>query len=95
MSRFMSCLPPMLPAEVMLRPISTLADINPAEFDAFAIGPGLGRGSKESETSFLDLLQRMSIPVVIDADGLNRIAKKAAVRKRMQVSNNAWGPTSY
>jgi hydroxyethylthiazole kinase-like uncharacterized protein yjeF len=60
---------------VMLRPISTLADINPAEFDAFAIGPGLGRGSKESETSFLDLLQRMSIPVVIDADGLNRISE--------------------
>ena len=71
-------LAPMLPAEVMLRPISTLADINPAEFDAFAIGPGLGRGSKGSETSFLDLLQRMSIPVVIDADGLNRIANKAA-----------------
>ena len=68
-------LAPMLPAEVMLRPISTLADINPAEFDAFAIGPGLGRGSKESETSFLDLLQRMSIPVVIDADGLNRISE--------------------
>ena len=68
-------LAPMLPAEVMLRPTSTLAAINPAEFDAFAIGPGLGRGSKESETSFLDLLQRMSIPVVIDADGLNRIAE--------------------
>ena len=46
MSRFIELLAPMLPAEVMLRPISTLADINPAEFDAFAIGPGLGRGSK-------------------------------------------------
>ena len=64
----------MLPAEVMLRPISALSEIMPAEFDAFAVGPGLGRGSKESSEDFLSLLGRMSIPVVIDADGLNRIA---------------------
>lgn len=67
-------LAPMLPAEVMLRPISSLAEINPAEFDTFAIGPGLGRGSKESDDGFFQLLERMSVPVVIDADGLNRIA---------------------
>ena len=85
-------LAPMLPAEVMLRPISTLADINPAEFDAFAIGPGLGRGSKGSETSFLDLLQRMSIPVVIDADGLNRIANKAAGKGSDLGAEQCMGP---
>ena len=85
-------LAPMLPAEVMLRPISTLADINPAEFDAFAIGPGLGRGSKGSETSFLDLLQRMSIPVVIDADGLNRIANTAAGKKADLGAEQCMGP---
>ena len=87
-------LAPMLPAEVMLRPISTLADINPAEFDAFAIGPGLGRGSKGSETSFLDLLQRMSIPVVIDADGLNRIANTAAGKKADLGAEQCMGPNS-
>jgi NAD(P)H-hydrate epimerase len=85
-------LAPMLPAEVMLRPISTLADINPAEFDAFAIGPGLGRSSKRSETSFLDLLQRMSIPVVIDADGLNRIANKAAGKGSDLGAEQCMGP---
>ena len=85
-------LAPMLPAEVMLRPISTLADINPAEFDAFAIGPGLGRGSKGSETSFLDLLQRMSIPVVIDADGLNRIANTAAGKGSDLGAEQCMGP---
>lgn len=67
-------LAPMLPAEVMLRPISSLAEINPAEFDTFAIGPGLGQGSEESDDGFFQLLERMSVPVVIDADGLNRIA---------------------
>jgi hydroxyethylthiazole kinase-like uncharacterized protein yjeF len=67
-------LAPMLPAEVMLRPISSLAEVNPAEFDAFALGPGLGRGSRDSDDGFFQLLERMSIPVVIDADGLNRIA---------------------
>ncbi len=67
-------LAPMLPAEVMLRPVSTWSEINPAEFDAFALGPGMGRGDKESNAAFLALLERMSIPVVIDADGLNRIA---------------------
>lgn len=71
-------LAPMLPAEVMLRPISSLAEIHPAEFDAFAIGPGLGRGNTESDDGFFQLLERMSIPVVIDADGLNRMADAGA-----------------
>ncbi|MGB2092376.1 MAG: NAD(P)H-hydrate epimerase, partial [Akkermansiaceae bacterium] len=67
-------LAPMLPAEVMLRPISMLSEINPAEFDAFAVGPGMGQGDTESNEAYLSLLQRMAIPIVIDADGLNRIA---------------------
>mgnify|MGYP001568057499 FL=1 len=67
-------LAPMLPPEVMLRSISSFDEINPAEFDAFALGPGIGRTSKDSDGSFWALLERMSIPTVIDADGLNRIA---------------------
>ena len=79
-------LAPMLPPEVMLRPVSSLAEINPAEFDAFAIGPGIGPCTGPSTSpdksganqgggeDFLALLARMSVPIVIDADGLNRIA---------------------
>ena len=73
-----SILAPMLPAEVMLRPISALSEINPAEFDAFAVGPGIGLGDEESGEAYLSLLERMAIPVVIDADGLNRIADMGA-----------------
>lgn len=71
-------LAPMLPAEVMLKPIATLSEINPAEFDAFAIGPGMGQGNAESNQASLSLLQRMAIPLVVDADGLNRMADLGA-----------------
>ena len=64
-------LAPMLPAEAMLRPVSSLGEIDPGEFDAMAVGPGLGRKRCDE---FLSLIGRIKDPVVIDADGLNRIA---------------------
>lgn len=66
-------LAPMLPAEVMLRPVGSLNDIAVEQFDALAIGPGMGPGS-EDDAEFFKLLGRGSTPMVIDADGLNRIA---------------------
>lgn len=65
----------MLPAEAMLRPISSLAEIDPAEFDAIAVGPGLGSSGNEAEQDFLSLMRQIKRPLVIDADGLNRIAE--------------------
>jgi len=62
----------MLPPEAMLRPVSTLAEIDPSAFDAMALGPGLGQEQCED---FLALIKRIKVPLVIDADGLNRIAK--------------------
>ena len=41
--------------------------------DAALIGPGLGRG-EETEARVLDLLRRLSIPVVLDADGINAVS---------------------
>ena len=40
------------------------------EFDAVAIGPGLGK-KKETETAFFKQLAQTTKPLVIDADGLN------------------------
>lgn len=42
--------------------------------DAALIGPGLGR-SRKSDVRTLHLLQRLSVPLVLDADGLNAVAE--------------------
>jgi NAD(P)H-hydrate epimerase len=51
--------------------------------NACAIGPGL---SQQHETSQVirNLLQRLSVPLVIDADGLNAIAGSPALLKRLK-----------
>lgn len=45
------------------------------EVDAVVIGPGLGNGEWASE--MLDSLLEVDIPLIIDADGLNRLAERA------------------
>ncbi|MBT8038057.1 MAG: NAD(P)H-hydrate dehydratase [Verrucomicrobiae bacterium] len=65
---------PMMPPEVMLRPVSRLQEIHEVELDVLAVGPGMGRGDADSRKDFFDLLKRFDRPVVLDADGLNRIA---------------------
>ena len=67
-------LAPLLPAEVMLRPVVSLTAIDPGLFDAFAVGPGLGTAEGQAGDDFLALVERIKTPLVIDADGLNRIA---------------------
>lgn len=42
--------------------------------DAVLIGPGLGR-SRKSDVRTLHLVQRLSVPLVLDADGLNAVAE--------------------
>lgn len=66
-----STLAPMLPPEVMLRPIGSLAEIDQVRLDAFAVGPGMGG---EGGEVFFELLNRFKGPVVLDADGLNLIS---------------------
>lgn len=54
--------------------------------DAALIGPGLGR-AREAEETALALLRDLSIPVVLDADGIN------AVSSHMYVLDNRRGVT--
>lgn len=44
------------------------------KYNAIGIGPGLGE-SPESELAFLDLLEQVNIPLVLDADALNFIGR--------------------
>ena len=51
-----------------------LPDLDLASMDAVVAGPGLGR-SKEAEQRFFNLIQKVSCPMVLDADGLNLMAE--------------------
>ena len=54
------------------------------KIDAFAIGPGLST-QKETTDFLLNLLPRIDKPTILDADGLNILAKNISVLKKVRV----------
>jgi hydroxyethylthiazole kinase-like uncharacterized protein yjeF len=48
------------------------------KYDVCVLGPGLGR-SGESDRLVLDLLERLDLPVILDADGINAVAENINV----------------
>jgi NAD(P)H-hydrate epimerase len=63
-----------------------LADLEPllvaaAKKDALVLGPGIPRG-EETVTLLGELLSRMSVPTVLDADALNAVAEDLDVLRR-------------
>lgn len=73
-------LAPMLPPEVMLRSIRSLDEIRKVSLDALAMGPGIGHSNQDETRLWLGLLRLLELPVVLDADGLNRLADKSLVK---------------
>ena len=63
------------PPEVMPRPLDRLGALS--EFDAVAIGPGLGQ-STETQRAVLSWISSCPRPLVIDADGLNALARNVS-----------------
>lgn len=61
------------PAEVMVKPVRDYREMLRDPHDAIAIGPGLGL---EHEDEVLVLLGRAEVPVVLDADALNMLARR-------------------
>ena len=57
--------------EVMVRPITCYSEIGDMDFDALAIGPGLGQDRAQS---VLELIRNDPRPCVLDADALNTLA---------------------
>lgn len=53
------------------------------KIDAFAIGPGLST-QKETADFLLNLLPRITQPTILDADGLNILAKDISVLKKVR-----------
>jgi hydroxyethylthiazole kinase-like uncharacterized protein yjeF len=67
------------PPEIMPRPADRLESL--AGFDAVAIGPGMGQ-SDEARAMIGDLLARLVVPAVVDADGLNAMARDRSLLKK-------------
>jgi len=51
--------------------------------DAAAIGPGLSQ-NRQTKDLILSLLPKLNIPVVLDADGLNALAGKSSILKKIK-----------
>lgn len=59
-------------SEVMVQPVINYRDAQNLDFDAFAIGPGIGRAALPE---LLALITSDARPMVLDADALNHIAQ--------------------
>jgi hydroxyethylthiazole kinase-like uncharacterized protein yjeF len=64
---------PLVPAEVMVKPVRDYRDVLHETLDVLAIGPGLGANHDEE---VLEVLSHAETPAVVDADALNLIARR-------------------
>ena len=62
-----------LPPEIIIKSVDTYASILHERLDALGLGPGLG---DERGPELLDLIRNLPAPMVVDADGLNLIARE-------------------
>ncbi|MGC4016262.1 MAG: NAD(P)H-hydrate dehydratase [Luteolibacter sp.] len=60
------------PPEVMVRPLRDPLELLEGRFDSLVVGPGLGEVDGRPLRALLD---RSSVPVVVDADALNALAR--------------------
>ena len=65
-----------VPPEVMFRVLPAMDELLAQRLDVFAIGPGIGANPV---TDVATLVQKFSQPVVLDADGLNMIARNISI----------------
>lgn len=61
-------------AEIMVRPVTSYAEVPAEGADALLIGPGLGQPSVENRRALQALVESTTCPLVLDADGLNLAA---------------------
>ncbi len=65
--------------EVMVKPVKSYAKLLAEPIDVWAVGPGLG---KTRAAEILRLIREARQPMVVDADGLNILARKMATLKK-------------
>jgi ADP-dependent NAD(P)H-hydrate dehydratase / NAD(P)H-hydrate epimerase len=67
------------PAEAMVKPVRSYRDLLEEKFDVWALGPGLGKAEAKD---LLKVIERVSAPMVVDADGLNILSEDVEILKR-------------
>ena len=67
---------PRMPAEVMVKIIDDYHNVLEMNFDALAIGPGLGFAY---EQEILAVIQQTKVPIIVDADALTMLAQHPEV----------------
>jgi NAD(P)H-hydrate epimerase len=65
-------LAPMVPPEIMVKPVRSWAEALEMEADAFAVGPGLGF---DHQDEVLRVVREATAPMVVDADALTMMAQ--------------------
>lgn len=59
------------PPEIIVRGVSSFAEVNPDAFDSLVLGCGIGDLPETEALALLELIRNCQIPAVIDADALN------------------------
>ena len=67
---------PLVPVEVMVKPVRSYREVLDDDLDALAIGPGLGA---RNGADLLAVINNFERNTVIDADGLNLIARRSSL----------------
>jgi len=70
------------PTEVMPRPMDELGSLS--DYDALALGPGLGQ-APETQRLVLNWISSCRRPLVVDADGLNALARNVSLLNTVAV----------
>ncbi len=65
-----------LAPEIMLKRVETYAEIDLSKADTLLIGPGLGQPDTVNKLALKNIVRSATCPMVIDADGLNLIARE-------------------
>lgn len=71
------------PPEVIIRKIGSPEDLLDERFDALVCGCGLGDPGEEWTASLMELISRVPVPAVIDADALNLMVRSG----RLEILN--------
>jgi NAD(P)H-hydrate epimerase len=67
------------PAEAMVKAVRSYRDLLEEKIDVWALGPGLGKAEAKD---ILKLIERATVPMVVDADGLNILSEEVEMLKR-------------